>query len=51
MTKRRVVVPLDDDFLRDVDPEELERRRMEYEAAKAESPRYQRRVAAEKPAS
>ena len=36
-TKRQVTIPVDDDFLRDVDPEEKERRRLEYEEAKAEA--------------
>ena len=36
-TRHRHTVPVDDDFLRDVEPEEKDRRRQAYEEAKAEA--------------
>jgi hypothetical protein len=37
MTEFETTIPVDDDFLRDVDPEEKERRRLAYDEAVAEA--------------
>lgn len=51
-TRHRYTIPVDDDFLRDVDPEEKERRRLAYEEAKAEAEAFEARLRQEaKPTS